>query len=215
VLPGEWPPDELQELVAKATGGDAPSLDALLVRYLPRLRAFVRVRVNPMVRQRESCSDLVQSVCREVLEGADGFRYLGEAPFRAWLFRTALNKILERTRSMTQQKRDVRREASPGSEADYGRLVARDPSASQMAEASELRDRMERAFDLLDEDHREVIALSRIVGLSHAEIAEQVGRSEGAVRMLLSRALVAYVEAMEQVRERQIPRPGPGPRPED
>jgi RNA polymerase sigma-70 factor (ECF subfamily) len=197
--PGEQVQGDTGDLVAKATAGDAPSLDALLIRYLPRLRAFVRVRVNAMVRQRESCSDLVQSVCREVLAGASGFRWQGEGPFRAWLFRTALNKILERTRSMTQQKRDVRRE-SPGSDADYGGLAGHDPTASQLAQAAELRERMERAFDLLGEEYREVIALSRIVGLSHAEIAEQMGRSEGAVRMLLSRALVAYTEAMEQVR---------------
>ncbi|MBK8100470.1 MAG: sigma-70 family RNA polymerase sigma factor [Planctomycetes bacterium] len=199
MTPGEQPGDELGDLVARAGTGDAPSLDALLVRYLPRLRAFVRLRVNDMVRQRESCSDLVQSVCREVLEGQDGFRWQGEGPFRAWLFRTALNKICERARSMTQQKRDVRREVSPGSQADYGGLRTREPSASQVAMAAELQERMERAFDVLADDHREVIALSRIVGLSHAEIAQALGRSEGAVRMLLSRALVAYVEAMERI----------------
>jgi RNA polymerase sigma factor (sigma-70 family) len=57
---------------------------------------------------------------------------------------------------------------------------------------------MERAFDLLSDDHREVITLSRIVGLSHAEIAAELGRSEGAVRVLLSRALVAYVDALDR-----------------
>lgn len=195
---GEPPTEDLRLLVTKATHGDARTLDALLVRFMPRLRAFVRLRSNSLVRQSESCSDLVQSVCREVLEGAVAFEYRGEAAFRAWLFRTALNKILERTRGLTQQKRDVRREVG-GHAADYGELQARDPTASQMAAANELQERMESAFDLLPDDYREVIALSRIVGLSHAEIAEQLGRSEGAVRMLLSRALVAYVEAMERV----------------
>ena len=72
------------------------------------------------------------------------------------------------------------------------------PTASQLASANELSERMERAFDQLSEEHREVIALSRIVGLSHAEIAAQLGRSEGAVRMLLSRALVAYTAALDR-----------------
>jgi RNA polymerase sigma-70 factor (ECF subfamily) len=138
----------------------------------------------------------LQSVCREVLQGAASFRYRGDGPFRALLFRTALNKILERTRGMTQQKRDVRRDVGA---IDYGDLPAPDPTASQVAAANEPSARMERAFDLLSEDHREVIALSRIAGLSHAEIAEHMDRSEGAVRVLLSRALVAYIDALDRV----------------
>lgn len=194
---GQPPRDELRALVERSNAGDAQSLETLLVRYMPRLRAFIRVRTNAMVRQHESCSDLVQSVCREVLQGAAKFEYRGDGPFRAWLFRTALNKILERTRSMTQQRRDVRREA--GGTVDYGDLPASGPTASQMAAAGELSDRMERAFDMLSEEQREVIALARIVGLSHAEIAEQLRRTEGAVRVQLSRALVAYVNALDRV----------------
>ena len=58
---------------------------------------------------------------------------------------------------------------------------------------------MEAAFDSLPDDYREVITLARIAGLSHAEIARQMARSESAVRMLLSRALVAYIAAMDKV----------------
>jgi RNA polymerase sigma-70 factor (ECF subfamily) len=187
----------LRRLVERASSGDGPSLDQLLLQHLPRLRAFVRLRSNPIVRQHESCSDIVQSVCREVLQATGRFEYRGDGPFRSWLFRTALNKILERTRALTQQKRDVRRETAVESGIDYGGLAGSGPTASQVAAAGELSERMERAFDALPEDYREVIALSRVVGLSHAEIAEQLGRSEGAVRMLLSRALVAYIEALD------------------
>jgi RNA polymerase sigma-70 factor (ECF subfamily) len=175
----------------------SPDLDALLLQYLPRLRGFVRVHMNQTVRNHESCSDLVQSVCREVLAGADAFEYRGEGPFRSWLFRTALNKILERTRHLTAQKRDVRRKTTQ-SAIDYGSLPALDPTASQLVAAAEFGERMERAFDGLSDDHRHVIALSRIVGLSHAEIAADMGRSEGAVRVLLSRALVAYTAALDR-----------------
>jgi RNA polymerase sigma-70 factor (ECF subfamily) len=195
--PPEPDGNSLRQIVERAGSGDELSLDQLLLLHLPRLRAFIRLRSNPLVRQHESCSDLVQSVCREVLQAAGQFHYRGDGAFRAWLFRTALNKILERTRSLTQQKRDVRREIAIDSGIDYGELVGAGPTASQMAAAGELSERMERAFDALPDDYREVITLSRIVGLSHTEIAEQLGRSEGAVRMLLSRALVAYIEALD------------------
>lgn len=195
--PAEPSDTGLRQLVQRAGAGDGTALDQLLLQHLPRLRAFVRVRSNAIVRQHESCSDIVQSVCREVLQAAGRFEFRGDGPFRAWLFRTALNKILERTRSLTQQKRDVRRETPIDGEPDYGGLAAPGPTASQLAAAGELGERMERAFDALPEDYREVIALSRIVGLSHQEIAEQLGRSPGATRMLLSRAMVAFIEALD------------------
>lgn len=189
----------LRDLVALATQGHERALDQILVQHLPSLRAFVRLRAGPLVRLCESNSDIVQSVCRELLLAADRFEYRGDGPFRAWLYRTALNKILERTRSLTQQKRDVRREVQAPTTADYGALPGGGPTASQLASAAELSERMERAFDLLSDEHREVVTLARIVGLSHAEIATQLGRSEGAVRMLLSRALVALTRALDQV----------------
>ena len=46
----------------------AARMQRLLEEHLPRLRAFIRLRTNQAIRARESCSDLVQSVCREVLE---------------------------------------------------------------------------------------------------------------------------------------------------
>lgn len=196
---GPPPPSDLRDLVTKASAGDAPAVEALLASYLPRLRAFVRVRTNALIRQHESCSDLVQSVCREVLQGAGTFDYRGDAAFRAWLFRTALNKILDRQAFLTEQKRDVRREAATDGRGVLGDVASREPSPSEIAAAAELQQRMEAAFDLLPEEYREVIALSRIVGLSHVEIGQQLGRSEGASRMLLSRALAAYADAMDQV----------------
>ncbi|MFO1076124.1 MAG: sigma-70 family RNA polymerase sigma factor [Planctomycetota bacterium] len=187
-------------LAQRAATGDPESVEALLLRYLPRLRAFVRLRVDNVLRQRESSSDLVQSICREVLQGAGTFTYEGEERFRAWLFKAALNKILERKRSLAAQKRDVAREVAMGPEADYQDLHLALQSPSKMAAAGEFAAQMERAFDELPEDYREVITLARIVGLPHAEVARQMGRGEGAVRMLLSRALVAYVAAMDRVR---------------
>jgi RNA polymerase sigma-70 factor (ECF subfamily) len=187
------------DLVLRASRGDATAVDQLLLCYLPRLRAFVRARVDGELRARESSSDLVQSVCREVLDHAGTFSYEGEERFRAWLFTTALNKIRQRARHWNAQKR-----APPGSEqrlseADVADVYGRLHSPSQVAAAAELQQRMERALEQLSEDHREVITLSRIVGLSHAEVARQMGRSEGAVRVLLSRALLALVETIDRL----------------
>jgi len=179
------------ELLDAARSRDPAAVDALLRRHLPGLRAFVRLRVPPALRVKESCSDLVQSVCKDLLQHMDDFEYQGEAPFRGWLFTAALNKIREHERYFAREKRDQKREvrladAEARTLADcYSSCL----SPSREAMVHERIALIEAAFDRLPEDYREVLTLKRCAGMNHAEIARHMGRSEGAVRTLLSRAL--------------------------
>lgn len=59
-------------------------------------------------------------------------------------------------------------------------------------------ERIEGAFDGLDEDEREVITPARVVGLSHKGIAEVMGRSEGATRVRLHRSLAQRAEVLDR-----------------
>ena len=56
----------------------------------------------------------------------------------------------------------------------------------------------ESMLDELTEEHREIISLARIGGMSHAECAAATGRSEQACRQLLRRALIKLELALEQ-----------------
>jgi len=76
----------------------------------------------------------------------------------------------------------------------YVRLCAVSPrgtsaaSTQGMSSAREELARIEEAVQELSEDQRRVLTLANVVGLSHKEIAEQLGKQEPAVRKLLSRA---------------------------
>ncbi|MFM7281466.1 MAG: RNA polymerase sigma factor, partial [Planctomycetia bacterium] len=67
---------------------------------------------------------------------------------------------------------------------------------SRHAAAREDLARAEAALAKLSEEHREIILLSRVVGLSHAQIAERTGKSEVAARSLLHRALAKMAAEM-------------------
>jgi len=196
------------ELVQAAATGDASAVERLLERHLPGLRAYVRLRTGAVLRHHESSSDLVQSVCRDVLENMDRFRYPGEAAFRAWLYATALRKIADRAEYWKAAKRDPgrevpldpRRASSAPTAGDDARLLdvyRASFSPSQAAMGREALVRIEAAFEKLPDDYREVIVLSRVVGLSRAEIAERMGRTEASVRNLVSRALAELAEHLE------------------
>jgi RNA polymerase sigma-70 factor (ECF subfamily) len=191
-------------LVDSASRGDAAAVEELLTRYLPGLDAFVRLRAGPLLRARESSSDLVQSVCREVLAHVDRFQYRSEGLFKQWLFTTAARKIADRCDHVQAQRRDVRREvALDAAAASSAAGSFADACRSLVTPSRELIGReelvaTERALLELDDDHREVILLARVVGLSAREIGEQMNRSESAVRSLLHRALAELSARVER-----------------
>lgn len=195
-------------LVERASHGDLPAVDELLARHIPGLRAYVRLRCGPVLAAKESASDIVQSACRDVLQNIGAFQYGGEAGFKAWLYEAATRKILDRAEYWGAGKRDAAREvrggggqgASAHSAADEGRLAEVYRSVCTPSEAAmgrEALDRIERGFGRLAEDEREVVVLARLVGLSHAEIAQRLGCSEGAARLRLFRALASLAQALD------------------
>ncbi|MEM7308015.1 MAG: sigma-70 family RNA polymerase sigma factor [Planctomycetota bacterium] len=194
----EATPEE-HELVERLSRGDDGAIEPLLTRHLPGLRAFVRARAGALVRGREDDADIVQSVCREVLTHRERFTVPAEQGFKRWLYLSALRKIQRRREHWLAQKRDIGREvAAEGSRSDadllagYATLCT--PSRELMAR--EAIERIEQAVDALPDDYREALTLSRIVGLTRAEIADVMGKSEGSVRMLLSRAQARLVELL-------------------
>jgi len=194
-----------RKLLEQVSAGSAPAVDELLVRHLPGLHAYVRLRAGPAVRAREGVSDLVQSVCRDVLEHAGNFRWGGEAGFRHWLYTAALRRIQGKHDFHRAQRRDVAREAAPrpggSSSSGVPDLMAYQRALGTPSEAAigrEQLERIERAFDTLTEEQREIIVQSRLIGLSHSEIAAHLGKSEGATRVLLHRALARLAGALDE-----------------
>lgn len=174
------------DLERRAAAGDRDALAELLEAHLPALRAYVRRRAGPEVAAQEWSVDLVQSVCREVLHHADRFRHASESSFQRWLFTTAMRKILDRRVRLRTEKRDAGREQADA--ADHG-VAAAGESPDVRAELAEEIARIEEALDRLDPEAREVFVLAHVEGLSRAEIGHRMGKSDGAVRMVLHRAV--------------------------
>lgn len=201
---GSGGPDDARALVQRASRGDPVAIGALLEAHRPRLEVFLRLRMGAELRAFESGADLVQSVCREILENLERYRYQGEAEFRRWLYTTALRKVKNRVRYLRAERRDagrVQRAHGPAglsqSTDALARLVDSIGTPSQDAVAREELEALERAFASLPEHYREVITLARVVGLPHAEIARALGKTEEATRALLFRALAALSKQLQ------------------
>ncbi|MEM7200756.1 MAG: sigma-70 family RNA polymerase sigma factor [Planctomycetota bacterium] len=175
--------DECQ-LAEAALQGDADAQDALFRSALPRLTAFVRHRRNALLLERCGEEDLVQTVCREAVRDLGAFEYRGPKSFEHWLLARASNKLRNKSRAERAQKRDPARVEDAGSSQ---MRITETPSRAMAQHESQAR--LAEALDQLPEHYRQIIELIRFEGRSYAEAAAVMGRREGALRMLFTRAI--------------------------
>jgi RNA polymerase sigma-70 factor (ECF subfamily) len=126
------------------------------------------------VRERAEIQDLTAQVFHQALANLAKFKWKG-APFVAWLYRIAANAIAD------QARQKLRESGEPN-------LSSESVTATDL-EAVERRARLFSAVDKLPEDQRRVIVMRFADEKSIREIAEALGRSEGAVKQLQFRAL--------------------------
>lgn len=184
-------------LLFRARDGSREALDRLYERVAPRLLRIVRLQLGPSLRGRVESRDVLQSCLLRSFERLDQLEGEDAAGLMAWLSAIARNEIRDLADFHRRQRRDMRREVS----AESGRMEALEEElrsvVSRIVLDEEAR-RMEEALESLSEDHRRVIVLRRLEERSWEEIAELLGRSRDACRMLLARALSALTLRLEE-----------------
>jgi RNA polymerase sigma-70 factor (ECF subfamily) len=189
---------ETQHLVALAKEGDESAVNQLCSVYGERVRRIIRLRLGQKLRPKLDSVDVVQDALVLALDGLKDFTYRNEGDFLRWLSKIAENRLRDIVDGFHADKRDVNREVpfkKEGRSTEGGSLGAPGPTGnttpSVIMGKKEALDRLEQALDQLKPEYKEIIVLKRLEGLSHAEIAERLGKNTGAVRMLLARAMAA------------------------
>lgn len=186
---------DLAAEIAAARRGEPRAVDSLFARNLPPLVAFIRARAGKAIAARESAVDIAQSVFREVLEDVDRIELKGEGAFRNWLFMQATRKVLDRAKFHARDRRDAAKEIAipevgPAADALL-ECYASIATPSRHAAAKEELARFEAAVQELPDAQRDAVTMSRLMGLSYEQIAQQMGATESAVRGLVARGLAA------------------------
>lgn len=176
------------DLLARARAGAVGARAELIERFLPDVTNYLgRDRVGWRVAQKESQSDLMQSVSLRVLSDLESFEGSDEASFRAWLRSAVRHKLIDKQRFWGAQRRDVARDRAP-SQSRFGLALQHLHTPSRQAMAREEIERLEAAFERLPEEFRDVIHMRCVLGLSSGEVARRMERTPAAIRKLLSRA---------------------------
>jgi RNA polymerase sigma factor (sigma-70 family) len=176
------------DLLRRAKAGDAVALEALMTRYLPRLKSWASGRLPMRARSLLDTADLVQETLMRTLERLDQVEVRGPGGFQAYVRSAVLNRIRD-------QVRYANRRPGPGELPDT--LSDAGPSPLELAIGADIVTRYERAMALLTEEERHLLHLRIELDYDYAEIAAMTDRpSNAAARMAISRALVRLADAM-------------------
>ena len=164
------PLDTEDRLLVEAAQRDPARFGDLYEIHFERIYAFIARHVH----NRDTAEDLTSDVFHKALANLRNYEWRG-APFAAWLMRIAANAVAD------QSKRAAREVAGLEDPVD----VSVQPDLA----AAEYHARLFRLVHQLPDDQRRVI-FERFVGQkSVRDIAQQLGRTEGAVKQLQFRAL--------------------------
>lgn len=184
-----------QELVERATDGDRNAFDSLVVRHREDLQRFVASRLGSALEGKVGAEDIVQETLFKAFRSMDAFRWQGERSFSRWLAGIANNFILHLARKHQRSER-IGLETEVQAEAD---------SPSQNVRRNERFDRLKESLESLSAEHREVITLTRIQGLSIDDVARRMNRSSKATRQLLWRALQSLRKSFGNTESLSLP----------
>lgn len=195
------------DLIQRVRDGERGAREQLFDRYQGYLQVLARAQLGKHLRGKCDPSDVVQMTLLEAHRDFAAFQGRHESELLAWLRRILAHNLFNEARRFAAQQRDAAREVSldqvragveHSSVALARGLAASTPSPSQVAAGREDAIRLAAALSRLPEDYQTVLLLRIFEELSAEEVAQQMGRSPGAVRMLQMRALSALREAMGQ-----------------
>lgn len=171
-------PDGDLILVDRAQKGDLSAYDELVTRH----RAKIYATIRHMIRHEAEAWDLSQDVFIKAWQALP--RFEAKARFSTWLYRITHNTVYDwsrkrRAESAGELNDEIfeRGRIDPASRTTPSGGESPDNSMSQ----SELRQKIEQALEKLSDDHREVVLLKDVQGLSYKEIADVMSCTIGTV----------------------------------
>ena len=172
-----------QELVRRAKDGDQLAFEQLVTDNEKRIYNLCR----RMVGDQEDAAELTQEAFHNAWRGLPGFQ--AESAFSTWLYRLASNVCLDflrrekRRKSLSLTVVSLDQEEAVELEIPDQRY-APEGELERLEQRQAIRDGLAR----LSEEHRQVLVLRELSGLSYREIAQLLGVEEGTVKSRIARA---------------------------
>ena len=187
------------ELIQAARDGDNAALNEIWQQLRSYLLIFADQRLDEGLKGKLDASDIVQHSLMEAHRDFVTFRGQTEDELKSWISRLVVHNLMDAGRRFRQsQQRSVAKEVAWDAQSDLS-AARHQTSASSLFRRRETDDELMRAVAKLPERSQQVLELRHRMGLSHAEVAAELGMTEAAARKLWSRIV-------EELQERLSPR---------
>jgi RNA polymerase sigma-70 factor (ECF subfamily) len=187
-----------EELLRQAKEGHGPALGKLLESYRAYMLCLTRVQIGRRLQGKVDASDVVQEACLGAYRDFPQFRGSTEKELLGWLRGILASLLANLVRHYQGTKaRDVRLERQLALELDQSSqaldrgLAAPQSSPSQQASRREQSVVLAEALSRLPDEHRELLLLRHLEGLSFPVVAERLGRTIDSVKKQWPRALAS------------------------
>ena len=170
-------------LIRGARTGDRGAFERLVLLYEKKVYNLA----FRMMGNHEDASDVAQEAFLRAFSRLREFR--GDSSFSTWLYRIVANVCLDELRRKKRQRVSYLSEPASTEDGDMARQIAStDPGPEEFLERQEIKEAIQRAIESLPDDHRLIVILRDMNGLSYEEISAVLGCSLGTVKSRLNRA---------------------------
>lgn len=179
----------MDPLIERARSGDAAAMEELLGKIAPSVQRFGM----RMCKNATDAEDVLQDTLLNVAVHLKDFE--GRSSLSSWVFALTRSACSRRRRGLKNQP-PIEDSSEPEDDA---------PSPEDRAQDRELARALDRALRSLSDDHREVILLRDVEGLTAPEVAEALSISIDAVKSRLHRAREALRASLKPMLEPKLP----------
>ncbi len=178
--------DKEKELLSKIGSGDKEAFGQLYDFYAPKIFRFIRLKVASQV----LAEDLTSESFLRIWEYLHDQEKKIEESFQALLYKIARNLIVDFYKRKSSQEILL--------DDDFKEFLLKQPAKDEIG-LKESAEEIHKALVQLKEEYQNVIILYYIDEFSVPEIAKIMDKSQGAVRVLIHRALKALKKHLEEV----------------
>ena len=175
-----------RNLITKAKSGETEAFGLIYDHYLPKIYRFILMKVS----RREEAEDITHQVFLKAWTSIGTHYSEMDLPFSSWLYRIAKNAVIDHYR---RERPTLNIDDHEG----VDELITRHDLDLKIDLENKTKELLE-AVRSLKETEQEVITMRFVEDLSTKEVAEAIGKSEGAVKVIQHRAIESLRKKLQK-----------------